>query len=716
MKSSHRFAIASLVALSTLTTAGYSQCTEGKLVPGDPVSQGGFGTSVAISGGFAVIGSFGADLPGAADCGAAYLFARNGLAWSQLGRFTAIDAAAGDSFGNAVAIDGDIAAIGSPNDDYSGFTDLGSVYIYARVNGVWTYQFNILAPVANRGSSNRFGSSLSLSGDTLAIGVEHEAGNRGAAYVFTRSGNTWALQARFLPAGIGATALFGCAVGASGDTVVVGSQGDDTVRGFATGSVYVFTRSGAAWSQQAKIVGTATTSSSQFGRELAISGNTLAVASPFEVAGGRTYTFNRVGPTWFTGQQLPLGRNVDLKGDQLIISGTQAAVDVVTTYSRSGSGAPFVAGRVLTASDGNTNISFGETIGVSEGNVIAGAASDDYSSLPNPGSAYTYSGFANAADTCGNALEASIGTVIGCTGGFASDGSSSCGTASPTPDAYYRFTAPCGGRYNFNTLGSNYDTILSVHSACPATPLNALACNDDAFGTFQSSVTVTLEAGQTVLARVADYPGATGTFQFSIVAAAPDNDTCRGATPIESDLVPFDLCYSSTEVAQVGTRTMANDIWFSFVPACSGVARFSTCPTQEPIDTMLALFEASTCNDLSAATEIASNDDSICDPVNNYKSTLASQVVAGHSYYVRVGGYPTPLAGYSNRGHGLLEVGIATGCPADFNADGGVDGADVNAFFGAWEAGDSSADVNCDGGVDGSDIDVFFPAWENGGC
>ena len=55
-------------------------------------------------------------------------------------------------------------------------------------------------------------------------------------------------------------------------------------------------------------------------------------------------------------------------------------------------------------------------------------------------------------------------------------------------------------------------------------------------------------------------------------------------------------------------------------------------------------------------------------------------------------------------------------CPADFNLDGGVDGADVSAFFESWENGLADADVNQDGGVDGSDIDTFFRAWENGGC
>lgn len=55
-------------------------------------------------------------------------------------------------------------------------------------------------------------------------------------------------------------------------------------------------------------------------------------------------------------------------------------------------------------------------------------------------------------------------------------------------------------------------------------------------------------------------------------------------------------------------------------------------------------------------------------------------------------------------------------CYADFNQDGGIDGADVNSFFEAWEGGIDAADTNADGGVDGSDVDAFFAAWEAGGC
>ncbi len=55
-------------------------------------------------------------------------------------------------------------------------------------------------------------------------------------------------------------------------------------------------------------------------------------------------------------------------------------------------------------------------------------------------------------------------------------------------------------------------------------------------------------------------------------------------------------------------------------------------------------------------------------------------------------------------------------CFADYNMDGGIDGADVDAFYADWEAGNLDADVNQDGGVDGADVDTFFAAWEAGGC
>ena len=72
------------------------------------------------------------------------------------------------------------------------------------------------------------------------------------------------------------------------------------------------------------------------------------------------------------------------------------------------------------------------------------------------------------------------------------------------------------------------------------------------------------------------------------------------------------------------------------------------------------------------------------------------------------------LGGVSARG--IMFPREPEACIADYNADGGVDGADIEAFFTDWEQGLPGADVNFDGGVDGSDIETFFITWEAGGC
>jgi hypothetical protein len=82
-------------------------------------------------------------------------------------------------------------------------------------------------------------------------------------------------------------------------------------------------------------------------------------------------------------------------------------------------------------------------------------------------------------------------------------------------------------------------------------------------------------------------------------------------------------------------------------------------------------------------------------------------VLAGRSFTTR------------NMDLAIVKFGGGVGCPscaADFNEDGGVDGADIEAFFVAWESADSCADSNQDGGIDGGDIEGFFATWQAGGC
>jgi hypothetical protein len=89
----------------------------------------------------------------------------------------------------------------------------------------------------------------------------------------------------------------------------------------------------------------------------------------------------------------------------------------------------------------------------------------------------------------------------------------------------------------------------------------------------------------------------------------------------------------------------------------------------------------------------------------------ASALTGWESSGVGRGRYEVALVGAAAIGTCSCPV-----CPADFNADGGVDGADVEAFFRTWATGESCGDVNADGGVDGADIESFFLVWAVGGC
>ncbi len=99
-----------------------------------------------------------------------------------------------------------------------------------------------------------FGQSVSVDGDTAVMGAFRDddgGAESGSAYVFFRSGTTWSQQAKLTASDAAADEFFGLSVSVSGDTAVVGTHRHED----ATGSVYVFTRSGTTWTQQAKLIG-----------------------------------------------------------------------------------------------------------------------------------------------------------------------------------------------------------------------------------------------------------------------------------------------------------------------------------------------------------------------------------------------------------------------------------------------------------------------------
>ena len=169
--------------------------------------------------------------------------------------------------------------------------------------GVDTQQAYVKA--SNTGASDGFSRSVAISGDTMVVGApledsaatgvdgdqsDNSASGSGAVYVFTRSGDTWSQQAYLKASNAGAGDQFGLAVAIDGDTVVVGARDEDSSgvgdpadnSAVGSGAAYVFARSGGTWSQEAYLKASNAGAGDQFGYSLAISGDTVVVGAPEE--------------------------------------------------------------------------------------------------------------------------------------------------------------------------------------------------------------------------------------------------------------------------------------------------------------------------------------------------------------------------------------------------------------------------------------------------
>ena len=192
-----------------------------KLTASDAASRDQFGNSVSISGDYAVVGAYTDDDGGSSNSGSAYIFVRNGTTWSQQQKLTASDAAAGDQFGNSVSISGDYAVVGAYADDDAGGQS-GSAYIFVRNGTAWTEQQKLTA--SDAASSDQFGRSVSISGDYAVVGAHQNAGagsRSGSAYIFVRNGTTWTEQEKLTASDAASGDYFGSSVSISGDYAVV---------------------------------------------------------------------------------------------------------------------------------------------------------------------------------------------------------------------------------------------------------------------------------------------------------------------------------------------------------------------------------------------------------------------------------------------------------------------------------------------------------------
>ena len=223
---------------------------------GDRDQNDRFGDSVALSGNYALVGAFQDDDPvtGAEDVGAAYLFHQNNGTWEFEQKLTAPDGDrdAEDEFGSSVALSGDYALVGARRDDdpVTGIQVVGAAYLFHRTGGVWELQQKLTVPHGDQRQGFSFGRAVALSGDYALVGAQNDddpfsaTESVGTAHLFYRTGAVWELQQK-LTAPDGDRDRydrFGISVALSGDRALVGAEDDhDSVTGtFDVGSAYAF--------------------------------------------------------------------------------------------------------------------------------------------------------------------------------------------------------------------------------------------------------------------------------------------------------------------------------------------------------------------------------------------------------------------------------------------------------------------------------------------
>ena len=255
--------------------------TEAKIVASDAGADDFFGQSVAISGDYAIVGAYAEDT-GETNAGAAYIYKRDGTSWVEQMKIQSSDAQANDYFGNSVAISGDYAIVGAYKEDTGG-VNTGAAYIFKRTGTSWAQEEKVQASDVDQ--YDHFGGSVAISGDYAIVGASAEAtggDNAGAAYIFKRDGTSWVEQIKIQSSDVEGDDYFGFSVAISGDYAIVGAYkvGSDA------GASYIFKRDGTSWTQEAKIQSSDVESNDYFGVSVAISGGYAIVGAYLEDTGG----------------------------------------------------------------------------------------------------------------------------------------------------------------------------------------------------------------------------------------------------------------------------------------------------------------------------------------------------------------------------------------------------------------------------------------------
>lgn len=393
-------------SLHVFRRSGGAFVHEVELLPPQATADQRFGSAVAILDATTiVVGMPGDSVAGTTASGRVLVFRRLAASWTAVATLQSPDAAAGDDFGAALAVQGDRLLVGAPRvDAVGGIIDAGAVEVFDTTAGfAWLGRLAEAQPAANA----RFGSALWLDAAHAIVGASGNlSGNRGFARVFTRSGGVFAPAER-LEGGDGVAADgFGFALARSGDTLLVGAPG----RFFGDGGAHVFVRTGGTFVERALLQdrsvpeggGVTGVAVALIGGR-ALLGADQAIVLPNR-AQGAVRIWSGADATWTAQQRLDRGDGVagEFFGTALSVDATRLAVGAflddtefggddagtVSVFARGDAG--WARTQRLVAQDGQPEDWFGRSVALAGDWLVVGAPRDITSGVFDTGSAYVF--------------------------------------------------------------------------------------------------------------------------------------------------------------------------------------------------------------------------------------------------------------------------------------------------------------------------------------
>jgi len=278
---------ASYAADNTLSTETLARVQAADGAPGD-----NFGHAVAIDGDLMAVGASAATINGVNGAGAVYLFRRDTntpTGWTEFKKLMVVLPELNELYGANVALDGDVLAVGATARNVGANSDVGVVYLYERNQGGadnWGLRTTLSEPLGGFAS---YGSAVALDGDLLLIGAEGAFQLRGAAYLYDRSVDWGKIKELRDVDGV-ISDYFGATVAIEGDTIVVGQPMYTlSSRADNSGAAFIFGRDQGGpnnWGQVTRLAAGSPEPDSRFGSAVALNGATVVVGASEASSGG----------------------------------------------------------------------------------------------------------------------------------------------------------------------------------------------------------------------------------------------------------------------------------------------------------------------------------------------------------------------------------------------------------------------------------------------